>query len=163
MGGVVAPGPGAAIAGDREGAQVSRGQASDPGGGELDRDQLVHVHAAIAELPADERGAVGKGGNEAKARMEGMIERRAAELDSSEISSRLAADAVDVTLPGDPAPPVGHLHLISTTRRRIEDIMVGLGYRVLEGPEIELDYYNFTALNMPANHPALAAMRRLGR
>ncbi len=59
-----------------------------------------------------------------------------------------------MTLPGDPPLPAGHLHLISQIRRRMEDIFVGLGFNVLEGPEIEYDYYNFTALNHPPEHPA---------
>ncbi len=59
-----------------------------------------------------------------------------------------------MTLPGDPPLPVGHLHLISQIRRRMEDIFVGLGFSVLEGPEIEYEYYNFTALNHPPEHPA---------
>ena len=116
--------------------------------------ELTQILRGIAELPADQRGPVGKAGNEVRQRLEAQIEARAAELDSEEISARLTEDAVDVTLPGAPSPPVGHLHLISRTRRQIEDIMVGLGYRVLEGPEVELDYYNFTALNHPPGHPA---------
>jgi phenylalanyl-tRNA synthetase alpha chain len=116
--------------------------------------ELVTILRGIAELPAEERGAVGKSGNEVRNRLEELLDRRAGELDSQEISSRMVEGAVDVTLPGAPAPPVGHLHLITRTRRQIEDIMVGLGYRVLEGPEVELDYYNFTALNHPPGHPA---------
>jgi phenylalanyl-tRNA synthetase alpha chain len=116
--------------------------------------ELTTILRGIAELPASERGAVGKRGNELRRKLEGQIESRAAELDSSELESRLVEDTVDVTLPGAPRPPSGHLHLISRTRRQIEDIMVGLGYRVLEGPEVELDYYNFTALNHPPGHPA---------
>ncbi len=116
--------------------------------------ELTTILRGIAELPAEERGQVGKSGNEVRGKLEQLLESRATELDSEEISSRLVEDAVDVTLPGAPAPPVGHLHLITRTRRRIEDIMVGLGYRVLEGPEVELDYYNFTALNHPPGHPA---------
>ena len=59
-----------------------------------------------------------------------------------------------MTLPGAPARPAGHIHLITRTTRQIEDVMIGLGYRVIEGPEIEHDYYNFTALNHPPGHPA---------
>jgi phenylalanyl-tRNA synthetase alpha chain len=70
------------------------------------------------------------------------------------MEARLDEDRVDVTLPGAPPRPVGHLHLITRTTRQIEDVMVGLGYRVMEGPEIEHDYYNFTALNHPPGHPA---------
>ena len=69
-------------------------------------------------------------------------------------TQRLAEDRVDVTLPGDPPVPVGHLHLVTQTRREMEDIFVGLGFSVVEGPEVEYDYYNFTALNHPPEHPA---------
>ncbi|HET8976186.1 MAG TPA: phenylalanine--tRNA ligase subunit alpha [Solirubrobacterales bacterium] len=116
--------------------------------------ELTTILRGISELPADERGPVGKAGNEVRQRLEGLIETRAAELDASELSSRLAEDRVDITLPGAPPPRIGHLHLITRTRRRIEDVMVGLGYRILEGPEVEIDYYNFTALNHPPGHPA---------
>jgi phenylalanyl-tRNA synthetase alpha chain len=116
--------------------------------------ELTTILRGIAELPAPERGPVGKRGNEARRRLESLLAERAAALESAELESSLSEGAVDVSLPGAPAPPVGHLHLITRTRRRIEDIMVGLGYRVLEGPEVELDYYNFTALNHPPGHPA---------
>jgi phenylalanyl-tRNA synthetase alpha chain len=116
--------------------------------------ELTGILRSIAELPAEERGPVGKAANEARVELEGLLERRAGELDASEIEGRLAEDRVDVTLPGSPAHPSGHLHLITRTRREIEDVMVGLGYRVIEGPEVELDYYNFTALNHPPGHPA---------
>ncbi len=116
--------------------------------------ELTAILRGIAELPSAERGPVGRAGNEARVELEGLLERRAAALDAAELEGRLAGDRVDVTLPGSPAPPVGHLHLITRTRREIEDLMVGLGYRVLEGPEVELDYYNFTALNHPPGHPA---------
>ena len=116
--------------------------------------ELTTILRGISELPPDQRGAVGKAGNQVRQQLEQLLERRAAELDASEISSRLGEDRVDVTLPGAPPLPVGHLHLITRTRRRIEDIMLGLGYRILEGPEVELDYYNFTALNHPPGHPA---------
>ena len=88
---------------------------------------------------------------------------RAAELDASELEAQLAEDRVDVTLPGAPARPVGHLHLITRTTRQIEDVMVGLGYRVMEGPEIEHDYYNFTALNHPPGPPGADAPGHLLR
>src|SRR4030095_13990593 len=74
-------------------------------------------------------------------------------LDSAEIDTRLAEDRIDVTLPGDPLPSAAR-SLLVRTQREIEDLFVGLGYRVMEGPEIELDYYNFTALNHPPGHPA---------
>jgi phenylalanyl-tRNA synthetase alpha chain len=116
--------------------------------------ELTAILRGIAELPAEERGSVGGGANRVRQGLEALLERRAAELDASELEARLADDRVDVTLPGAPARPPGHLHLITRTTRQIEDVMVGLGYRVIEGPEVEHDYYNFTALNHPPGHPA---------
>jgi phenylalanyl-tRNA synthetase alpha chain len=116
--------------------------------------ELTEILRGISDLPADQRGPVGKSGNEVRQRLEGLIEGRAAELDASEISSRLAEDRVDVTLPGAPPAPAGASNPLIRTWREIEDTFIGLGYRVMEGPEIELDYYNFTALNHPPGHPA---------
>jgi phenylalanyl-tRNA synthetase alpha chain len=116
--------------------------------------ELTGILRGIADLPQEERGKVGGAANRAQKELEALLEARAGELDASELETRLAADRIDVTLPGAPARPVGHLHLITRTTRRIEDVMVGLGYRVMEGPEIEHDFYNFTALNHPPGHPA---------
>lgn len=116
--------------------------------------ELTTILRGIAELPPEERGRVGGAANRARQELEAQLERRAAELDAAELEGRLASDRIDVTLPGAPARPAGHLHLITRTTRRIEDVMAGLGYRVMEGPEIEHDYYNFTALNHPPGHPA---------
>ncbi|HVO54667.1 MAG TPA: phenylalanine--tRNA ligase subunit alpha [Solirubrobacterales bacterium] len=116
--------------------------------------ELTTVLRGIAELPAEERGAVGGAANKARQELEALLEESAARLDAAELDARLVSDRVDVTLPGAPPHPVGHAHLIARTTRQIEDIMVGLGYRVAEGPEIEHDYYNFTALNHPPGHPA---------
>ena len=115
--------------------------------------ELTTILRGIADLPAEERGPVGKAGNQARAALEQALEARLADLDSSELQSRLAEDTVDVTLPGSPVP-VGARNLLIRTAREIEDVFVGLGYRVMEGPEVELDYYNFTALNHPPGHPA---------
>ncbi|HEY7950112.1 MAG TPA: phenylalanine--tRNA ligase subunit alpha [Solirubrobacterales bacterium] len=116
--------------------------------------ELTTILRGIAGLPAEERGQVGAGANKARQELESLLEERAGALDASELESRLATDRIDVTLPGAPARPVGHTHLITRTTRLIEDTMVGLGYRVMEGPEVEHDYYNFTALNHPPGHPA---------
>jgi phenylalanyl-tRNA synthetase alpha chain len=118
------------------------------------KSELTGILRGISELPQDERGAVGGGANRAQKALEAKLEARAAELDARELETRLDEDRIDVTLPGAPARPVGHLHLITRTTRQIEDVMVGLGYRVMEGPEIERDFYNFTALNHPPGHPA---------
>ncbi len=116
--------------------------------------ELTTILRGIADLPAPERGKVGAAANKARRALEAMLEQRSEQLDAAELETRLLADRVDVTLPGAPARPVGHIHLITRTTRQIEDVMVGLGYRVMEGPEIEHDYYNFTALNHPPGHPA---------
>ncbi len=118
------------------------------------KSELTSILRGISELPQEERGKVGSGANRAQKELERVLEERAAELDASEIEERLGGDRIDVTLPGAPPVPVGHLHLITRTTRQIEDVMVGLGYRVMEGPEVEHDYYNFTALNHPPGHPA---------
>ena len=116
--------------------------------------ELTTILRGIAELPAEQRGPVGGGANGARKELEALLEQTAERLDASELEGRLLADRVDVTLPGAPPRPVGHQHLIARTTRLIEDVMVGLGYEVVEGPEIEHDYYNFTALNHPPGHPA---------
>ena len=118
------------------------------------RAELTHTLRSIGALPPDERGPVGKAANEVRAALERLLDARTAELEAAELDSRLKEDRLDVTLPGDPPWPAGHLHLVTQTRREMEDIFVGLGFNVVEGPEVEYDYYNFTALNMPADHPA---------
>jgi phenylalanyl-tRNA synthetase alpha chain len=116
--------------------------------------ELPGVLRKISELPPEERGQVGGAANRARKELEELLQRRAASLDAAELDARLAGDRIDVTLPGEPPRPLGHAHLVARTQRAIEDVMVGLGYTVAEGPEIEHDYYNFTALNHPPGHPA---------
>jgi len=116
--------------------------------------ELTQILRGIAQLPPEERGPVGGAANKARKELEALIERGAERAGAAELDARLVADRVDVTMPGAPPRPVGHQHLIARTTRLIEDIMVGLGYAVAEGPEIEHDYYNFTALNHPVGHPA---------
>ena len=116
--------------------------------------ELTTMLRSIGDLPPEQRGPVGKGGNEVKSALEAALEERTAVLESGDLDERLRAESIDVTLPGDPPRPGGHLHLITETRREIEDVFVGLGFSVAEGPEVEYDYYNFTALNHPPGHPA---------
>jgi phenylalanyl-tRNA synthetase alpha chain len=117
------------------------------------KSELTQILRALPGLPPQERAEVGKRGNETRRALEALIAGRGHELDARDLDRRLRNEGIDVTLPGDPLD-AGHLHLLTTTRREIEDIFVGMGYRVVEGPEVELDYYNFTALNIPAGHPA---------
>jgi phenylalanyl-tRNA synthetase alpha chain len=118
------------------------------------KSELTRALRSIGELPPEQRGPVGKEANEVRRALEAQLGERSARLEASELDRRLAEDRVDVTLPGDPPLPVGHLHLVSQIRRQMEDIFVGLGFSVLEGPEVEYGYYNFTALNHPPEHPA---------
>jgi len=116
--------------------------------------ELPQLLRGVRDLPPDRRGEVGKAANQARQALEGLIESRGGELAAAELDARLAADRVDVTLPGDPALPAGRLHLLTTTRREIEDGFLGLGFRVAEGPEVELVHYNFDALNHDPAHPS---------
>jgi phenylalanyl-tRNA synthetase alpha chain len=116
--------------------------------------ELPNLLRTVAELPAVERAATGKAANEARKALEAAIERRAEQLATKELEQRLERDRVDVTLPGDPPPQIGRLHLITQTRREIEDVFIGLGFNVAEGPEVETVYYNFDALNFDSTHPS---------
>src|SRR5579862_3054341 len=118
------------------------------------RAELPLLLRGIAELPPAERGAVGSQANAARQALGALIDSRLAALAGAELDARLARDRVDVTLPGAPARPVGHLHLITQTRREIEDVFLGLGFSVAEGPEIESTERNFDALNHAPTHPA---------
>jgi phenylalanyl-tRNA synthetase alpha chain len=120
------------------------------------KSELTGALRSIGELPPEQRGPAGKQANEVRQALEALLESRTAELAGAELDRRLVEDRVDVTLPGDPPVSLGHLHLVSQIRRRMEDVCIGLGFSVLEGPEIEYDYYNFTALNHPPEHPARA-------
>src|SRR5829696_999248 len=116
--------------------------------------ELPNLLRGVAQLAPEERGAVGRAANEARKALEAAVETRRAALEREELDTRLAADAVDVTLPGTPAVAVGRLHVITAMRREIEDIFLGLGFRVAEGPEIETVYYNFDSLNHTPQHPS---------
>ena len=118
------------------------------------KSELTATLRSIRDLPPEERGPVGKGANQARQALQAAVEARQAELEALELERKLAADVVDVTLPGTPVAPAGHLHILTATRREIEDVFVGLGFSVVEGPEIDLAYYNFDALNHDVNHPA---------
>ncbi len=115
--------------------------------------ELVLLLRTIPELPVEERPEVGKVGNLVRKALESAVDARREELEAQELVQGLAADQIDVSLPGRRSP-VGHLHLVAQTQREIEDIFIGMGYEVVTGPEVETEYYNFEALNTPADHPA---------
>jgi phenylalanyl-tRNA synthetase alpha chain len=116
--------------------------------------ELPNLLRTVAELPAEERSATGKAANEARKRLEGAIEQREQQLAASELEQRLEQDRLDITLPGDPLPAVGRLHVMTAMRREMEDVFIGLGFNVVEGPEVETVYYNFDALNTARTHPS---------
>src|SRR6201990_706749 len=118
--------------------------------------ELPNLLRDVGKLPPEERGPVGKGANQARQALQAAVDAREAELEALALETNLAADVVDASLPGTPALSAGHLHILTATRREIEDVFVGLGYRVVEGPEIDLAYYNFDPLNHDPHHPARA-------
>ena len=107
----------------------------------------------LGKLPASERAAAGAAINEAKAKLEVALDARRAAIADAKLAVQLAADALDVSLPGR-GRGVGGLHPLTRTIERIETLFRSLGFAVAEGPEIEDDFHNFTALNTPENHPA---------
>jgi phenylalanyl-tRNA synthetase alpha chain len=118
------------------------------------KSELTTILRGVGELEPAERGPVGSAANAARVALEEALAERRDELEAAELTARLEEDRIDVTMPGTPPVAAGNLHLLTRTRREIEDVFVGLGYQVMEGPEIEHDYYNFTALNHPPGHPA---------
>src|SRR3984957_12227948 len=115
--------------------------------------ELPQMLRGVAELPAEQRGAAA---NRARQELEQAIALRAGELAAAELEVELREDALDVTLPGAPPQPIGRLHVLTATRRELEDIFLGLGFTVMEGPEVETVHYNFDALNHRPTHPARA-------
>ena len=118
--------------------------------------ELPRMLRGVAELEPERRGEIGKAANEARQALERQIDERAAALAAGELEQRLARDRVDITLPGAPPQPIGGLHVLTSTRRELEDIFLGLGFTVMEGPEVETVHYNFDALNHSPTHPARA-------
>lgn len=117
--------------------------------------KLSQLLKGLGRLSAEERPAAGARINEAKERVQAALDARREVLEQAALEEQLAGERIDVTLPGRGEPP-GSLHPVTRTLRRIEDFFGGLGYEVAEGPEVETDYYNFEALNIPAHHPARA-------
>ena len=115
--------------------------------------ELKSIMSGMKDLPKEERPAFGKLINEFKEDMEAQFEARAAVVRQKEMEAKYAAEQIDVTMPGRQYRP-GALHPITLVKNQLIDIFSGMGFKVFEGPEIETDYYNFTALNTPKDHPA---------
>lgn len=107
----------------------------------------------MGQIPPEDRATVGKTANAVRNEVEAALESHRRVLAAAELEASIAASAVDVTLPGR-SQQIGARHLISRISDEICDVFLGLGYTVATGPEVETDYYNFTALNAPADHPS---------
>lgn len=117
--------------------------------------KITGLLKGLGKLPNDERPQAGAIINEAKDKLQTLINRRKLNLENAALAARMAEERIDVTLPGRNSS-IGGLHPITRTMQRIEDFFVRAGYEVATGPEIEDDYHNFEALNIPAHHPARA-------
>ncbi len=114
---------------------------------------LTEILRGMGGLTAEERPVIGQVANEVRAAIETLIEQKQLRFIEEETEARLQAEKIDVTLPGRPYE-LGALHPLSKVVEEIEDIFLGMGYTIAEGPEVETDFYNFEALNLPKDHPA---------
>ena len=115
--------------------------------------ELTAVLKSMKDVKPEDRPEVGQLVNETRSAIEEKLAEAKERLEGAEMELRLKSEVIDVTLPAKKAK-IGHLHPNTNVLQEVEDIFVGMGYEVVEGPEVEYDYYNFEALNIPANHPA---------
>ncbi len=115
--------------------------------------RISGVLGAMGKLPGDERPLVGQRANVLKTQVKTLLSDRLQAVQQAAMAERIARESIDVTAPAS-GIPMGHRHPLITTTEEIVDLFLGLGYSVSEGPEVEKDYYNFTALNIPEDHPA---------
>jgi phenylalanyl-tRNA synthetase alpha chain len=115
--------------------------------------ELTEVLRGMAQLSADERPIIGQVANDVRAAIEQRIEEQQQQFQKEATAQRLRSETIDVTLPGRSAK-LGAIHPLNKIIEEIEDIFIGMGYSVAEGPQVEQDFYNFEALNLPKDHPA---------
>ncbi len=115
--------------------------------------ELTAVLRGMGQLSPEERPVVGQIANEVRAEIETAIAEKKQELSVKALENKLVAEKLDVTVPGN-VKKVGHRHPLTLVQRDLEEIFMGMGFSIAEGPEVEYDYYNFQALNIPENHPA---------
>ena len=115
--------------------------------------ELTAVLCGMGALSAEERPVIGQLANEVRADIEAALAEKVKQAQAKALEEKLKAERLDVTMPGK-APEVGHIHPLTQVQRELENIFIGMGFSIVEGPEVELDYYNFQALNIPENHPA---------
>jgi len=114
---------------------------------------LTSILRSLGKLPLEERRETGSAANEVKALLESSLQQKEQVLKGAALASTLEQNRIDVTMPGYPVS-LGHLHPTTQTLREICDIFSSMGFQIAEGPDVEWDYYNFEALNMPKDHPA---------
>lgn len=117
------------------------------------KSKLQEIMAKMKDLSIEEKKELGKNSNEFKVKVENLIELKRKEIADKEVNEKLAKETIDVTLPGKKVH-IGYLHPLQKVIDEIEDVFVGMGYDVAEGPEVEEDLYNFEMLNLPKGHPA---------
>ncbi len=115
--------------------------------------QLTSMLRGLGALSAEERPRIGQVVNEIRNELETIIAEKLDAIKQAELSQKLASETIDVTLPGR-SVDLGHLHPLTLTLNRIKDTFMRMGFEIAEGPEVEKDYYNFEALNLPQDHPA---------
>lgn len=115
--------------------------------------ELTSILKSMKDVAPEDRPKVGQLVNEARTKIEGVLDEKKTSLASALREAQMKAETIDVTLPAK-KPMMGHRHPNTIALEEIERIFIGMGYEVVEGPEVEYDYYNFEALNIPANHPA---------
>ena len=115
--------------------------------------ELTAVLRGMGKLTAEERPVIGQLANQVRADIEAAIAEKAEALKAGALAEQLKAERLDVTMPGK-TPRVGHVHPLTRVQRDMEEIFIGMGFSIAEGPEVEYDLYNFQKLNIPENHPA---------
>ena len=115
--------------------------------------RLSGVLGAMGKLPGTERPVVGQRANVLKTQLQALLSERLQAVKQAAMAERISRESLDVTAPPS-GTPMGHRHPLISTTEEIVDLFLGLGYNVTEGPEVEQDHYNFTALNIPEDHPA---------
>ena len=116
--------------------------------------ELTSVLKGMGQLSAEERPVIGALANDVRNEIENMLNNKKDELLSAESEAKLAQEKIDVTIAGKVIRKQGKLHPLTQVLNEIKDIFIGMGFSIAEGPEVELDYYNFEALNLPKDHPA---------
>ena len=115
--------------------------------------ELTAVLRGMGKVSPEERPLIGQLANEVRAEIEAALAKKEEEKAKKELENRLLSERIDVTVPGTPYT-AGHRHPLAQTEELLRDIFIGMGFSIAEGPEVEYDYYNFEALNLPKNHPA---------